>query len=572
MPPEGNPFMCSYRLARLLLRKGLLRQTFWIVLVLATRSSLLHAAPSIFDDDWKPATLPANRAEPKTDQPDGQPANTVPNVTPPKHANLPPEIKPNAVRARVPEKRELAATRKLFRELFQKDLADGSSNARHSLALKLMGEAARCQDKPLDQYVLYAAAYQAAVDAEDLGLCFDAINDLSAAFEVDGLAMKAQALIAGGLKAATPAAAYDKCRVAIPVLAELIEAEDYATAGKMARLLQTAANGDAFLKPAVAKWIKTLEVNRVSFDRYAKARQKLRTAPDDAAAKEDVGAYLCFCKGDWQKGLPWLAGGTQPDVQNLARKEMNGPTESDALEQLAAGWAAVAAKQADGYRQGIREHAIDLYRKALIDTTGLQKRTIDLAIEKVAAAIGPQWVDLLALIESDKDSVRGKWSRSGITLIGEGHHDRLELPYIPPAEYAFRIDFTPTRNVDGVFMGIYAGDKTFLWVMGNAGNQFADFQDIDGKDLESNKTVRKLSLVAGQRYAAVVEVRNKRLKAFVNGEQLVDWPTTYQEFSASRGDWQPRNPLKLAIGDWTTTTVFHRVEVMELSGSGTVSR
>jgi hypothetical protein len=565
--------MCRHNIAKFTARNILLRHVVWIVVILAVRPSLSRAAPSIFDDDWKPATLPANHTEPKTDQPESQ-HKAAPTAVTPRHGSLPPEPKPIAQRVPIPEKKELAPTRKLFRELFQKDLADGSSGARHALALKLMGEGARCQDKPLDQYVLLAAAYQAALDAQDLGLCFDAIDDLSGAFAVDGLALKAQALIAGGLKGATPAAGYDHCRAGLLVLIGLIDAEDYVTAGKLARLLQPAATGDPFLKPVIAKWTKTLEFSRISHDKYAKARERLRLAPDDAAAKEDVGVFLCFCKGNWERGLPWLAEGAQRDIQSLAKSEMNGPTQPDSLQQLAAGWMTVGGKEADGYREKIREHAIELYGRARSGSTGLQKRAIELSIQKVQAAIGSQWIDLLELADSDKDAKHGTWSRSGITLITIGDHDRLELPYAPPAEYAFRVDFTPGGNVDTVFMGIVKGGKVFRWMMGNNGNEVANFEWINGKGLDGNKTVRKFKLIAGRRYTAVIEVFNNRLKAFVDGELLVEWPTDYHEFSvdANGAPFRAVDPSKLAIGDWTTKTVFHRIEVMELSGSGTVLR
>jgi len=541
------------------------------ILLLVVQPGRVFGASSIFDDDWKPAKLPP-RPEPSLDQPKGSP-KTGPIVPAQRPIIAPAEIKPKYDRIRVPGNAELAPTRKTFRELFQKELSDTSTPARAALALKLLNEGMRCQDKLLDQYVLYAAAYQAALEAQDLALCFDVADAMSARFEVDAIALKAQVLLSGGLKASSPAAGWDNCRAAIPVLIGLIDAEDFFTAGKLSRLLQPIAAGDAFLKPVVAKWGKVVDTNRLSHEKYLKARERLRSTPDDHAAKQDIGEYFCYCKNDWDNGLPMLEGGTHTDIAKIAAEELRGTKTPDALQQLAAGWEATAGKQAESYRENIRAHAMGLYRMALLESTGLQKRAIELAMEKLQALTGHKWIDLLAIADPVKDTTRGKWARSGITLSTKGDHDQLELPYLPPTEYAFRIDFTPGGNTDTVFMRIAREGKTFRWMMGNNGNQLTNFELIDGKGLDGNKTIRKFKLVTGHRYVAVIEVLKDKLKAYIDGELIIEWPTDYHEFSIGKdGDWRAVDASKLAIGDWTTTTVFHRIEVMELSGTGTLSR
>jgi hypothetical protein len=194
--------MRGYGLTRLDSRRQLLWSLLYLTLVLMAYPLPVRAASSIFDDDWKPATLPANPIEPRKDQSGGSPKST--QTTPAKPVIIPREAKLTA-RHPVPEAAALAPTRKMFRELFQSDLSDGTTAGRHSLAVKLLDEGARCQDKPTDEYVLLAAAYQAGMDAQDLSLCLAAVDALCAAFEVDGSALKAKALLGSGLKGSSPA-------------------------------------------------------------------------------------------------------------------------------------------------------------------------------------------------------------------------------------------------------------------------------------------------------------------------------------------------------------------------------
>jgi hypothetical protein len=120
-------------------------------------------------------------------------------------------------------------------------------------------------------------------------------------------------------------------------------------------------------------------------------------------------------------------------------------------------------------------------------------------------------------------------------------------------------------------MGITKAGKSFQWVMGNVNNQYAGFQQIDGQDAHANRSTLKLHLESGRRYSAVVEVRNDRLKAYLDGQLLSDYPTDYHELGEHpNAQWRPHDSSRLAIGTFNAATTFHRVEVIELSGPGTV--
>ena len=435
--------------------------------------------------------------------------------------------------------------------------------------MKLLDEARRCADKPTDQYVLLAAARQAALEAKDLHLSFKAVDALAAAFEVDAPVIKALAVANGGLKAETNTTTWDNCRAVLQVFDQLVAAGEYDVAAKLTVPLTQSAAGDSFLKMAVARRIKDLEPLRIGKEKFVKALARLKVAPDDRPANQDAGVFLCFCKGDWAAGLPMLARGTQSDIKRLAADELAGVRTSEELQQVAANWATVALKQPDAYRPKIHEHATMLYRHALADTTGLQKRAIESAIQKLQSGTPPKWVDLLALVRTERDLVHGKWSGDGFTLATEAQSGRLELPYIPPAEYAFRIDFTVQAGQQTVFMGLAKDGKAFQWIMGNLGNRFAGFQMIEGQDAGKNKASVKQQLTLGRRYTAIVEVYHDKLKAYVDGQLLVEWPTDFHEMSYhSSPNWAPREPSRLAVGSWSTPVTFHRIEVLELNGAG----
>ena len=54
----------------------------------------------------------------------------------------------------------------------------------------------------------------------------------------------------------------------------------------------------------------------------------------------------------------------------------------------------------------------------------------------------PRTVDLIPLIDVDKDAVSGTWTLDhGAIVSDESDWARLRIPYEPPDEYDFRIEF-----------------------------------------------------------------------------------------------------------------------------------
>jgi hypothetical protein len=58
------------------------------------------------------------------------------------------------------------------------------------------------------------------------------------------------------------------------------------------------------------------------------------------------------------------------------------------------------------------------------------------------------------------------------------------------------------------------------------------------------------------------------LKAYIDGQLAREWPTDYREFTETKNNFVPRDPSRLAVGAYGTPTIFHRIEVLEYSGSG----
>ncbi|HYG73448.1 MAG TPA: protein kinase, partial [Planctomycetota bacterium] len=128
-------------------------------------------------------------------------------------------------------------------------------------------------------------------------------------------------------------------------------------------------------------------------------------------------------------------------------------------------------------------------------------------------------LDLLALIDLEKDTVNGTWTRSaeGLTppASGIGDKQKVEIPYQPPSEYDLRISFTPRDHGCDLTPILARNGRQFsfkLW--GRDGATTTGFEIINGQSILENSTMKTIErFTPGRRYTAVIEVRDAGLRA-----------------------------------------------------------
>lgn len=108
-----------------------------------------------------------------------------------------------------------------------------------------------------------------------------------------------------------------------------------------------------------------IEAHAASLDAYVRAGEILADMPDNAAAAGVVGKRLCFVRGDWHAGLPYLA---RSDLAGLAtvatleRKAFAAATRNTAdVQAVADRWWSIGEREPPERRSEIRRHAALLY-------------------------------------------------------------------------------------------------------------------------------------------------------------------------------------------------------------------
>jgi hypothetical protein len=570
-------------------RAGIATRLFAFFLC-AAQAVVCGAAPNIFDDDWtppKPGSTPVHPAEPAPVKKPGaerapvKPADeTGPRAPADAPAEAPTEApseasvaKPAAGRRAIPGAAELARSRAQMKELFAGRMADRSMPARRALAQALLEAVPRTADNPTDQYVLLGGAIKAAREGASARLCFSAADEMAKLFKVDALPVKAEATLAMPLRADSPVVSSENAREGLELLDELIDAEDFGSAAKVAAHLRPSIPADSTLAPTLAKRTRELETLRLQRERVVAQLAKLKRSPDDPAANLFVGSYYCFGRGDWATGLALLAKGSDVELRKLAAEDLREAGDDAVAGRLGDAWWKVGERQGEALRAKTWQHAASFYRRELPGATGLRRTLVEKRIANAGLGEEPGRVNLFALLASaGGNAVKGTPKlENGVLTAGSQKNLLVEFPYVAPDEYDYSVTFR--AGPSGEFLQIQpcpgGTGRQFSWRMGAFDNKWSYFEKLEsGTYGRFGDKMEAQWMAPGERYTCVIKVRRDGVEAFLNDKRMTGFKTDYTGVSLLPG-------LKLSRTDTLGLQIAPGFEVeaasvVEVTGQGKV--
>ncbi|MEI8196719.1 MAG: hypothetical protein WCI73_12545, partial [Phycisphaerae bacterium] len=399
-----------------------------------------------------------------------------------------------------------------------------------------------------------------------------AIDAQEQAFAIDALKLKTEA---AALTAKSARSAFDRENlleqinaVLVPVLA----ADRYDLARSLAdTALATAraANDAELVRQAnvTAAQIRDIEY---AFADVKKFLQILADQPTDPTANFKVGKFRCFLQGDWDRGLPLLAQGSDPMLKALAIQDRAGAAEFAAQVKLGNAWWDASDKDSGTAKLSYQKRAVLWYNQALPNLTGPAKSQVESRLKIFASLTTVRAVNVLKLVNLKRDAIAGTWElQNGALVSDDTNYARLEIWYQPPAEYDYKVVFTRTAGMDSVVVFCTAQDRQFLLLMGLFGNTTFGFEAIDGAGVAQNKTCRKAKawLVTGQKHTALIKVRKDGVRAYLDGKLITEHKTDYRDL-ALFGQWRLHRKDTLGLGSINSPTMFHSAEIIEVTGHG----
>jgi hypothetical protein len=188
-----------------------------------------------------------------------------------------------------------------------------------------------------------------------------------------------------------------------------------------------------------------------------------------------------------------------------------------------------------------------------------------------APPTGPRTIDLLSMVDASRDAVSGEWNRSadGLESTG-GRAQRFRLPYRPPEEYDFLIEFTVVGGRQAVAQDCVANGHPFDWVMGGWGNRVCGLGKIAGQAPNQNATtLQQRGYEVGKRQRSLVQVRRDGVTVTLGDSVVVRYQTDFHDVADFANYGVGQSALGLVSFDHT---IFHKVELTEVTGHGTPLR
>jgi hypothetical protein len=298
----------------------------------------------------------------------------------------------------VPDTEALQRSTALVGELFREDLikATREREARVKLAQTFLQEAKDTNDDPAGKYVLLREATALASQAGDGATALQALEELSLTFDIPETTirnLKIQALQAASKATATPDAYQGIVDAALVLMEEAVAADEFETALALGATAENAAKKlkNVPLVSGIRKRndeVKALETEYAQVKPFALA---LKENPKDAKANAEVGKYYAIVKGNWEKGLPLLARGSDLALKELAALDLAEPETSEKQAQLAGKWAGQAAQLKGRASIHAFLRAYHWYQLALAHVADSQLPKLEKAMEAINAALPPEF-------------------------------------------------------------------------------------------------------------------------------------------------------------------------------------
>ena len=289
----------------------------------------------------------------------------------------------NGSRSQVPaaeQSREaIADVRNVFREEYS---AATNTEKRQALSRQLAGHAANTANTT-ERYALLMEAMRLAADAGDVELTFKTSEAFSRQYAVDGDALKLDALTKLALKV-SPQSCDQLARTAFAMSRSASEAGNSPLLQKALPLATSLAkkSRNRALATEISLFQQSLKADERASRELAALEGKLAAAPDSPDVCLQVGSYLCFKAGDWGRGLPLLAKGSDTDLSRLAIAELNSGKASSEATSLADAWWDWASDAKSSHKAAALRHAADIYETILDETQGLERVRLERRIRE----------------------------------------------------------------------------------------------------------------------------------------------------------------------------------------------
>jgi hypothetical protein len=476
-----------------------------------------------------------------------------------------------SVKIAIPDIAAQRNARKQINDTFATDIAKAKKPGEKAAIAKQLFQAGKeSRNDPAGKYEMLSTARELAVAGGDADTALAAITELDE-YAIDAVKLKTDALAAILKSTVNSQDALGIAANVGPLVDEALAAGRYTVARQLAELAVSAARSakDADALAQANKRLDEVRDVEAASGPAAKAAVILSTKPHDPAASLTLGRFEAFLKGNWEKGLPLLASGSDSTLKDLAQSEFLAANNADKLALVADGWWAASERERGVARAHLRGHAAKWYKLVLPKLSALakikaEKRLRESSTVQMAHA---GWTDLLKRASAESDTVSGKWTFVNGTLsAGIDPPARFTFHKRPQDPYEVQIQYVQPmggRHILGVYLPVGNSDVTLYVTPPQIGLDL-----VEGKFWDGNETTRTGSF-GGDKNKHVLNIavwpgEQVRIIVLFDGKPAMDWSGASSKLSV-RQDFTLPAPMPLGVFTYQAAPAIYGFAVREIA-------
>lgn len=416
--------------------------------------------------------------------------------------------KPAAPRRPLPSAKEITENRVNVRDVFKTDYASRDPNARNALGKRLLTLARESTTKPAMMYTTYDEARIVSAEVNDLETAFAAHEELTREFAIDRdkdllETIKAIAKNAVSMNSENAGSVLDIIyeSVTAAILDQRLDSAE--------QLLRYVSNFSPRVPDKVSREVGFRDLQKKVGEHKAFAiknkdyKEALAKNPSDGDANLELGKFWAFQQGNFEKGLAYLAKGSDTEIREAANRELTIKPDSPEFVKVADAWWEAANKLAPEPRSTVKIHAAYSYAQALPSLKALERGLAESRINEAYKSFKPNNREVKELIKLLLTRVNWKmdWKSKSqlepvLTFKTTGICDSFEYPTWKLLDNYYVVCFRDRSNPDR--SGNPFANRFRRGPSGNNNNN----DNNSSKSLDTTKNVMQIAVTANR-----IEVR-----------------------------------------------------------------
>lgn len=427
---------------------------------------------------------------------------------------------PAAPRRPLPSAKEITENRAKVKELLKPDFASRDPNVVSLLGKQLLRMARESADKPAVMYVSYDEARNVSAAVNDWETAFATHEELIREFAIDPdkdllETLKVVAKSAPTMNAENAGSVLDLIHesVTAAILEQRLDTAEQLLSRLPGSFTARIPPADKVARDVVFRdLVKKVGEHKAFAAKATQYKETLAKNPEDGEANLELGKFWAFQQGNFEKGLSYLAKGSDSEIREAANRELTIQSDSPEFVKVADAWWEASNKLPTEPRSTVKIHAAYLYAQALPSLKSFDRGQAESRINETYKSFKPnnrEVKELLKLLLT-RANWKMEWKSKSrldpvLTFKTTGTCDSWEYPTWKLLDNYLVVCFRDRNNPDR--SGNPFGNRFGRGPQGGNNNNNNDNNDSNNaKPLDINKNVMQIVVKAANRIE--VQVRN----------------------------------------------------------------